>query len=174
MSGPFRLTQAEERQGRAPERGRGLSISDRVVVATGWRTGFLVVEMVKLLRSQFGYGLAEAKAAADRIVAGRPTEISIPASMKEGEAVRMLERLGVITGGYRTKTIVKLSSIERDGWVVLKEASGEGAGQAKQRFQTKKAALHHARRVARAASPSALIIERKDGSLEQSVLYEAS
>ncbi|MCR9221846.1 MAG: DUF2188 domain-containing protein [Alphaproteobacteria bacterium] len=167
----FRFTQGEERPGPAPENDRDRSTSDRAVVGTGWRPGFLVVETVEHLRSRFGYGLAETKRAADRIVAGDTVRLPVPRDMPMHEALTRLKELSLDAHAGPSGEVFKVARLQRNGWVCRKESTDERAAATSRKFATKREAVDRARRAARAASPSALVIERKDGSLQRVVQY---
>jgi hypothetical protein len=60
----------------------------RTVVVTGWNRGFQKVNFTKWLRSEFGYSLAEAKAATDAVLATQELVLQIP----DPKANQLLER----------------------------------------------------------------------------------
>ena len=47
-------------------------------MVSGWNVGFQKVEFTKFLRSEFGYSLAEAKAATDAVLDNQEVALRIP------------------------------------------------------------------------------------------------
>lgn len=66
------------------------------VEITGWLPGFRKVSCTKLLQSQVGIGLADAKSITDGILNGVPQLIQLPIGIEADDLATALQGLGAV------------------------------------------------------------------------------
>lgn len=120
---------------------------------------------MSFLDGRCGYGLAEAKRLADRILEGREVDLDLPNTVDLAEAAREIHTLGAKVASVAARTVERRYRVlpKTGGWAVKRQ----GASRATRIFANKAEAVAFARALVRNRPSSELIIYRKDGSIAE-------